>query len=58
MTTKPSPVETPIKQPRHVAIAQRHLIAQRLKALAIKTQAQHEIEQLEEALDSLGWTEE
>ena len=46
----------PAKQPRHVAVAQRHLIAQRLKAIAIRAQAQQEIDQPEEALESLGWT--
>ena len=42
---------------RHIAVAVRHLVAQRAKALLIKANAQAEIEQLEEALDSLGWTD-
>ena len=57
MTTKPAPVETPIKQPRHVAIAQRHLLAQREKAVSVRDKAAKEVDELEAALDALGWTD-
>ena len=49
--------ELAAKPKRHIAVAVRHLVAQRAKALLIKANAQAEIEQLEEALDSLGWTD-
>ena len=48
----------PAKQPRHVAIAQRHLIAQRDKAITIRDKASSEVEELEAALIALGWPEE
>jgi len=48
----------PAKQPRHVAIAQRHLIAQRDKAVTARDKAGVEVEEIESALRALGWTPE
>ena len=47
-----------IKQPRHVAIAQRHLLAQRDKAITIRDKAASEVKELDAALLALGWTEQ
>jgi hypothetical protein len=48
----------PAKQPRHVAIAQRHLIAQREKAVEAHSKTGKEIDELDAALKALGWPPE
>jgi hypothetical protein len=46
------------KQPRHIAVATRHLVAQRNKAICIRDKAAKEVEELDSALLALGWTEQ
>lgn len=52
------PTEVPTKQPRHVAIAQRHLLAQREKAVTVRDKAASEVKELDAALLALGWTDQ
>ncbi len=50
--------QVPAKQPRHVAIAQRHLLAQREKAITVRDKAANEVKELDAALLALGWSEQ
>lgn len=43
------------KQPRHVTVATRHLVAQLDKAVAARDKAAKEVEELTAALAALGW---
>lgn len=45
------------KVPRHVAVATRHLLAQRSKAIDIRDKAAAEIAELDKALTALGYEE-
>ena len=58
MPNTPLPVATPVKQPRHVAIAIKHLNTQRDKAIAVRNKAAKEVEDLDAALFTLGGSEE
>lgn len=58
MKSTPAPVEAQTKQPRHVAIAQRHLLAQREKAISIRDKSANEVKELDAALLALGWSEQ
>ena len=54
-----APIEAPgRKTSRHVAIATRHLLAQREKAIIVRDRAGAEVDELNEALTALGWIEE
>jgi hypothetical protein len=53
-----APAEEQQKQPRHVAIAQRHLLAQRDKATSVRNKSAKEVEELDAALLALGWAEQ
>jgi hypothetical protein len=55
MTAK---TEAPVKRPRHIEIAMRHMLKQREKQLAIRDKANVELKELDEALLALGWGEE
>lgn len=44
------------KRPRHIAIATKHLLAQRDKAVAVRDKATKEVEELTGALTALGWS--
>ena len=57
MTTK-TETPTPVKRPRHVEIAIRHMLKQREKAIAIRDKAAKEVEDLDAALLAIGWGEE
>lgn len=63
-TNSAAPVEAldeqpgkPSKPPRHVAIALKHLQAQREKAIVVRDKAAAEVEELDSALLALGWPE-
>jgi hypothetical protein len=43
------------KTSRHVAVATRHLIAQRDKAITIRDNAAKEVKEIDAALLALGW---
>ena len=58
MPNTPLPVAAPVKQPRHVAIAIKHLNTQRDKAIAVRNKAAKEVEDLDAALFTLGGSEE
>jgi len=53
----PAPVAGAAKQPRHVAVAINHLLAQRTKAIKVRDKAAEEVESLDAALLALGWGE-
>ena len=55
MTTK---APEPVKKPRHVAIATKHLVIQRDKAIGIRDKAAAEVKELDAALSALGYPEE
>jgi len=56
MTKKAEAKETPTPKPRrHIAIAMKHLITQRDKAIAIRDKAESEIKEMDAALLALGW---
>jgi hypothetical protein len=58
MPNTPIPVAAPVKQPRHVAIAIKHLNTQRDKAVAVRNKAAKEVEDLDAALFALSGSEE
>lgn len=47
--------EHPAKQPRHIAVATRHLLAQREKAIVARDKASKEVDELTAALEALGY---
>ena len=58
MPNTPLPVAGPVKQPRHVAIAIKHINTQRDKAVAVRNKAAKEVEDLDAALFALGGSDD
>ena len=53
----PEVTKPEVKPSRHVAVATRHLVAQREKAISIRDKAASEVEELTTALAALGYEE-
>ena len=57
-TTMADKDETPVKRPRHIEIAMRHMLKQRTKQIAIRDKAAAEVKELDDALLALGYGED
>ena len=45
------------KKPRHIVVATSHLLKQRDKAISDRDKAAKQVEELDAALEALGWPE-